>query len=61
MGIPVVAGATCVCTMGTTPGQINPTNQMTIRMGGKPVASITDCAPMSNVGSCGMCLSLIHI
>ena len=60
MGIPVVAGATCICTMGTTPGQINPTNQMTIRMGGKPVASIIDCAPMSNVGSCGMCTSLAN-
>jgi hypothetical protein len=46
--------------MGTAPGQINPTNQMSIRVGGKPVASIADAAPMSNVGSFGMCTSLAN-
>ena len=60
MGVPVVAGAACMCTMGTAPGQINPTNQMTIRMGGKPVASIADCAPMVNIMPCGMCTSLAN-
>ena len=60
MGIPVVSGAACLCTMGTSPGQINATNQMTIRVGGKPAASIADSAPLSNVGSCGMCTSLAN-
>ena len=60
MGIPVVSGAACLCTMGTSPGQINATNQMAIRVGGKPAASIADCAPLSNVGSCGMCISLAN-
>ncbi len=60
MGVPVVAGAACLCTMGTAPGQINPTNQMAIRIGGKPAASIADAAPISNVGSCGMCTSLAN-
>lgn len=60
MGIPVVAGATCFCTMGTSPGQVNPTNQMAIRVGGKPVASIADAAPMTNVMPCGMCTSLAN-
>lgn len=60
MGLPVVTGAACLCSMGTAPGQITATNQMTIRMGGRPVASIADAAPMSNVGSCGMCTSLAN-
>ena len=60
MAFPVVAGAACMCTMGTAPGQINPTNQMTIRVGGKPVASIADAAPMSNVTPCGMCNSMAN-
>ncbi len=60
MGIPVVAGATCLCTMGTSPGQLNPTNQANIRIGGKPAASIADVAPMTNVTPCGMCTSLAN-
>lgn len=60
MAIPVVAGAACMCTMGTSPGQVNPTNQMNIRVGGKPVASIADAAPISNVTPCGMCTSLAN-
>ena len=60
MGIPVVVGATCLCTMGTAPGQVNPTNQMSIRVGGKPVASIADAAPMTNVMPCGMCTSMAN-
>ena len=45
MGIAVVSGASCVCTMGTAPGQITPTNQPTVRIGGKPAASIADADP----------------
>ena len=60
MAVPVVAGATCLCTMGTSPGQINPTNQPNVRVGGKPVASIADTSPMINVGPCGMCTSLLN-
>lgn len=60
MGIPVVAGATCTCTMGTAPGQIKPTCQASVRMGGKPVATIADAAPLSNVSACGMCTSLMN-
>lgn len=46
--------------MGTTPAQINPTNQMSVHVAGKPVASINDAAPMTNVTSCGMCNSLAN-
>jgi len=56
----VVAGATCLCTNGMGTGQIIPTNQMHIRMGGKPVASIADVAPMTNITSCGMCTSMAN-
>lgn len=58
MSIPVAAGASCVCTMGTAPGQINPTNQPVIRFEGKPVASVADAAPMSNIAPCGLCTSM---
>ena len=54
----VVAGATCACTMGTAPGQINPTNQPTVRVAGKPVASIADAGGIVNITPCGMCTSL---
>lgn len=60
MAIPVVAGASCMCTMGMAPGQIIPTNQMNIRVGGKPVASIADAAPMTNITPCGMCTSMAN-
>lgn len=60
MAIPVVAGATCMCTMGTSPGQFTPTNQPQIRVGGKPVGSIADAAPMINIGPCGMCTSMAN-
>lgn len=58
MSIPVVAGAGCVCTMGTAPGQVNPTNQPAIRFGGKPVASVADAVPLSNITPCGLCMSM---
>ena len=60
MAIPVVSGAACMCTMGTAPAQIIPTNQLTIRVGGKPVASIADAAPMTNITPCGMCTSMAN-
>ncbi len=60
MGLPVVTGASCMCSMGTAPGQIVPTNQMSIRVGGKPVASIADAAPMTNIAPCGLCTSLAN-
>ena len=60
MAFPVVTGATCMCTMGTAPGQINPTNQPSIHVGGKPVASIADAAPMTNITPFGMCTSMAN-
>ena len=60
MAFPVVAGGTCMCSMGTAPGQITPSNQSNIRIAGKPAASIMDAAPVTNVGPCGMCQSMMN-
>lgn len=46
--------------MGMAPGQIIPTNQAGISLGGKPVASIADAAPMTNITPCGMCTSMAN-
>ena len=35
-------------------------NSMNIRVGGKPVASIADAAPMTNITPCGMCTSMAN-
>lgn len=56
---PVVAGAMCMCTMGTSPGTLN-TPMCPVRIGGKPALTIQDVQPMANVGACGMCTSLMN-
>lgn len=58
MGIPVVAGATLVCTSGTAPGQLNVTSQMKVTVAGRPAATISDAAPMTNLMPCGLCTSM---
>lgn len=60
MSVPVVSGASITCTMGTNPGQLIATNQANIGFGGKPVASIADAAPMTNITPCGMCSSMAN-
>lgn len=59
MPLPVVAGATCICTMGAT-GQLNPSDVTSPLLGGKPSLNITDSAPLTNIGSCGLCRSLAN-
>ena len=59
MPLPVVSGATVQCTMGTTPGQLK-ASPSTVRLGGAHAVRISDVAPMMNVGSCGMCTSLLN-
>lgn len=60
MGIPVVAGATILCTMGLAPGQLLVTSQQKVLIGGVPAATIQDFAPMSNVTPCGNCTSMAN-
>ena len=60
MGLPVVGGATIMCTMGLSPGTLNVTSQQKVLMSGAPAATINDTAPLVNVGACGMCTSLAN-
>lgn len=60
MGLPVVAGAVILCTMGLSPGTLNVTSQNKVLLGGAPAATVNDTAPMVNVGPCGMCTSLAN-
>jgi len=54
----VVQGATCLCTFGTAPGNINPTNNMTVLAEGKPVCVKMDSAAMANITPFGMCTTV---
>lgn len=60
MGLPVVTGASILCTQGLSPGQLTVTSQMMVFLGGKPAATIQDVSPLINIGSCGMCSSLLN-
>jgi hypothetical protein len=60
MGLPVVTGATILCTMGLAPGSFIATNQTTVLAEGKPMGVILDSAPMSNITPCGMCTSMAN-
>ena len=56
----VAMGANLLCTQGTAPAPIKVTSQAVILTEGKPAATIQDCAPMSNVGPFGMCISMAN-
>ncbi len=60
MALPVVSGASIQCTMGMSPGQLMVTSQLKVLTGGKPLATIQDAAPITNVGPCGMCTSMAN-
>ena len=60
MSVAVVSGATIKCTMGLGTGVLNVTSQLICKTGGKPIATVQDIAPMSNIGSCGMCTSMVN-
>ncbi len=60
MAIPVVLGASIMCTMGQAPGSLLVTSQMKTLYNGQLVATIQDAAPMSNITPCGMCISMLN-
>lgn len=60
MGLLVVTGATIACTMGMAPGILTAAVQSVCIAGGKPAAVINDMAPMTSVGPCGMCTSMVN-
>ncbi len=60
MGMPVVNGATTLCTMGMAPSTlvVLPANRTMI--GGVPAANIMDNVPLMNVMPFGVCTSLLN-
>lgn len=60
MGIIAVTGATLMCTCGMAPGTLNATTAPTVLTGGKPTATIKDCAPGANIAPMGLCTSLAN-
>lgn len=59
MGQVVVTGAVCMCTFGTSPGNMNVTSQTSVLVDNKPAATIQDCQ-MANITPFGMCTSLAN-
>lgn len=60
MAIPVVTGASIMCSMGMGTGTLTATSQVMVSYEGKMAATTMDAAPMVNVSSCGMCTSLAN-
>jgi hypothetical protein len=56
----VCQGALLACTFGAAPSTLVVTSQTKVQIGGAPVASITDFAPMTNIPTFGMCSSLAN-
>lgn len=54
----VVATAQLMCTFGETPAVLNVLPTAKVTAGGKPVASIADHIPLTEVATFGMCRSL---
>lgn len=60
MGAVVVNGAKLICPFGSKPGTLNATSQVAVLGCSKPVATIMDMVPGSNIPSFGMCCSLAN-
>ena len=60
MGILAVTGATCSCAFGSTPCPLQVTSQMGVLAEGKPVGTIKDVQPGTNLAGFGMCSSLAN-
>lgn len=60
MGVLVVSGASCQCSFGTTPCALNATAQVSCLAEGKPIATISDVQPGTNLPTFGMCTSLAN-
>lgn len=53
----VVLGAMTACSFGVAPVPLVTTTNVTVMAGGRPMAVITDAAPLSNLASFGVCSS----
>lgn len=59
MGGPAaVASAMLMCSFGAAPATLVPLPTPRVLVEGKPAATITDSAPMANIPTFGMCMSL---
>lgn len=60
MGIVVVNGAKLMCPFGTMMSTLTVTSQLMVLGCSKPIATIMDMAPYSNIPPFGMCTSLAN-
>lgn len=60
MGIVVVTGAQLMCPFGASPAVLNASSQATCLGCSKPVATITDVSPGTNITTFGMCSSMAN-
>src|ERR1700733_6710362 len=60
MGQQVVSGAMMACTFGAAPASLVATSAPTVIVGGVPAATIMDFAPMENIPTFAMCMSLAN-
>ena len=60
MGVIAVSGATCTCAFGTTPCTLQVTSQLKCMAEGRPIATIQDMQPGTNLATFGMCTSLAN-
>jgi hypothetical protein len=51
----VVMGANLMCTFGVAPSTLIVTSNVTVLAESKPIATIADCAPITNIPPFGMC------
>ncbi len=56
----VVTGAMMMCTFGAAPAALVATSAPTTMVGGPPAATIMDFAPMDNIPTFGMCMSIAN-
>ncbi len=60
MGVVVVTGAKLACPFGTAPSTLTAGSQFTGLGCSKPIATIMDMAPGTNIAPFGMCMSLAN-
>lgn len=60
MGVVVVSGATCNCSFGTTACALQVTSQLKCMADGKPIATVQDVQPGTNLATFGMCSSMAN-
>ncbi len=60
MALYATTGTQCLCSFGTAPAALNATQQTTVMMQSKPVATILDCQPNTNIPPFAMCTSLAN-